>query len=179
MKTLYEVLEVSEKASDEVIEKAYKVLAKKYHPDLQTPENKKMAENKMKQLNDAYETLSNKSKRAEYDAGLQRIRKEEELRKQNTVDQNSVVQTRVVYTTNPNMQNINQYDYSEIKRQSDKERLKLKLINIRDMLIAIIIILAIIGILWLIPPTRELMIEFYEENFIIKAIVEAIKSIFY
>ena len=34
-KTLYEILEVSEKASQEVIEKAYKVLVKKYHPDLQ------------------------------------------------------------------------------------------------------------------------------------------------
>lgn len=33
--TLYEVLEVSENASTEIIEKAYKVLAKKYHPDLQ------------------------------------------------------------------------------------------------------------------------------------------------
>lgn len=33
--TLYEVLEVSENASKEIIEKAYKVLAKKYHPDLQ------------------------------------------------------------------------------------------------------------------------------------------------
>ena len=178
MKTLYEVLEVSEKASDEVIEKAYKVLAKKYHPDLQTPENKKTAENKMKQLNDAYETLSNKSKRAEYDAGLQRLRMEEDLRKQNAIYQNNVVQTRVVYTTNPNMQVQNQYGYSNIKMQNEKERLRIKLINIRDMLIAIIIILAIIGILWLIPPTRELMIEFYEGNFIIKAIVEAIKSIF-
>mgnify|MGYP004462013251 CR=1 FL=1 len=33
--TLYELLEVSENASKEIIEKAYKVLAKKYHPDLQ------------------------------------------------------------------------------------------------------------------------------------------------
>ena len=33
--TLYEILEVSEKASKEIIEKAYRVLAKKYHPDLQ------------------------------------------------------------------------------------------------------------------------------------------------
>ena len=39
-KTLYDILEVSEKASKEVIEKAYRVLAKKYHPDLQTDENK-------------------------------------------------------------------------------------------------------------------------------------------
>ena len=47
-KTLYEVLEVSENASAEIIEKAYKVLAKKYHPDLQSPGDKQNAENKMK-----------------------------------------------------------------------------------------------------------------------------------
>lgn len=35
MKNYYEILQVNEKASQEIIEKAYKVLAKKYHPDLQ------------------------------------------------------------------------------------------------------------------------------------------------
>lgn len=44
MKTLYEILEVSETASKEIIEKAYKVLAKKYHPDLQPQEQKENAE---------------------------------------------------------------------------------------------------------------------------------------
>ena len=43
-KTLYEILEVSENASGEIIEKAYKTLAKKYHPDLQEEANKKQAE---------------------------------------------------------------------------------------------------------------------------------------
>ena len=50
MTTLYEILEVSENASNEVIEKAYKVLVKKYHPDLQKPEDKEKAEAKMKSL---------------------------------------------------------------------------------------------------------------------------------
>jgi len=63
MKTLYEILEVSENASDEIIEKAYKVLAKKYHPDLQADENRKQAEGKMKEINEAYDVLSNKEKR--------------------------------------------------------------------------------------------------------------------
>ena len=39
MKNYYEILEVSQNASPEVIEKAYKALVKKYHPDLQTKEN--------------------------------------------------------------------------------------------------------------------------------------------
>lgn len=44
MKTLYEILEVSENASKEIVEKAYKVLAKKYHPDLQAEGDKQEAE---------------------------------------------------------------------------------------------------------------------------------------
>lgn len=82
MKTLYEVLEVSENASKEIIEKAYKVLAKKYHPDLQTDGNKQEAEKKMKQVNEAYEVLGDEDKRKEYDLKLSEERKQEELEKQ-------------------------------------------------------------------------------------------------
>lgn len=74
MKNYYEILQVSEKASPEIIEKAYKVLAKKYHPDLQEAQNKDAAEEKMKELNEAYEILSNKQKRAELDTSLQEER---------------------------------------------------------------------------------------------------------
>ena len=41
MKDFYRILEVDRKASIDVIEKAYKVLAKKYHPDLQTTQEAK------------------------------------------------------------------------------------------------------------------------------------------
>ena len=70
MKNYYEELEVSNKASKEVIEKAYKVLAKKYHPDTNTDENKAQAEEKFKKLNEAYEVLSNAQKRSQYDLEL-------------------------------------------------------------------------------------------------------------
>ena len=59
METLYDILEVSKKASKEIIEKAYKTLAKKYHPDLQNSDNeKKIAEERMKAINEAYSVLS-------------------------------------------------------------------------------------------------------------------------
>ena len=56
MKNYYEILEVDKNASEEVIEKAYKTLAKKYHPDLQNNSN---CQDKMRQINEAYEILSN------------------------------------------------------------------------------------------------------------------------
>ena len=82
MKNYYEILEVNENASKEVIDKAYKVLAKKYHPDLQEEKNKKVAEEKIKSLNEAYEILSNPKKKQAYDAKIARLKQEEENRKQ-------------------------------------------------------------------------------------------------
>lgn len=77
----YEILEVSEKASKEVIDKAYKTLAKKYHPDL-NHDNSKEAEIKMKQLNEAFDVLSDDSKRANFDNILAKKRELEERKKQ-------------------------------------------------------------------------------------------------
>ena len=69
MKNYYEILEVSKNASQEVIEKAYRTLAKKYHPDRWTI-NKKFAENKFKEITDAYNVLSNNDLRKSYDAQI-------------------------------------------------------------------------------------------------------------
>ena len=63
----YDILEVSPKASVEVIEKAYRVLAKRYHPDTAESMSSIEAEEMMKRLNEAYGILSNSVLRAEYD----------------------------------------------------------------------------------------------------------------
>ena len=62
----YEVLGVNKNATDEELKKAYRKLAKKYHPDA-NPDNKKEAEAKFKEVNEAYETLSDSQKRKMYD----------------------------------------------------------------------------------------------------------------
>ena len=61
----YEVLGVSRDADDETIKKAYKKLAKQYHPDL-NPDDK-TAEEKFKEINEAYGVLSDANSRARYD----------------------------------------------------------------------------------------------------------------
>ncbi|MGV2622151.1 molecular chaperone DnaJ [Halobacillus sp. ACCC02827] len=60
----YEVLGVSKDASKEEIKKAYRKLARKYHPDVSQEEN---ASDKFKEAKEAYETLSDQQKRAQYD----------------------------------------------------------------------------------------------------------------
>lgn len=60
----YEVLGVSKTATDEEIKKAYRTLAKKYHPDVSTEEN---AEAKFKEVQEAYEVLIDPAKRQQYD----------------------------------------------------------------------------------------------------------------
>jgi len=63
-KSLYETLEVAESATEAEIKKAYRKLARQYHPDVNKD---KGAEDKFKEINSAYEILSDKEKKQQYD----------------------------------------------------------------------------------------------------------------
>lgn len=66
MKDFYEILGVEEKADTAAIKKAYRALARKYHPD-KNPDDKE-SEQKFKEIQEAYEILSDPGKRKKYDA---------------------------------------------------------------------------------------------------------------
>lgn len=70
MKNYYQILEVNETASQEIISKVFKIHIKKWHPDLYTGDDKLEAENRTKDLNEAYSILSDENKRAIYDMKL-------------------------------------------------------------------------------------------------------------
>ncbi|MEK6786249.1 MAG: molecular chaperone DnaJ [Nitrospirota bacterium] len=64
----YETLGVDRSVSDDDLKKAYRKLARQHHPDLHTgDQQKKTAEEKFKEINEAYETLSDQEKRKRYD----------------------------------------------------------------------------------------------------------------
>lgn len=191
MKNYYEILEVNKKASKEVIEKAYKVLVKKYHPDLYTGEKQRYAEKKIKDINEAYDVLSDEFLKEQYDAELEK--EIEEMYQRRYYTKNNVNQyhtnsdsTRSNYKSN----NVNECESSKEKEEGQEynqklgtfsgiveltkelyknkpKRDELKKITQNDIIAVIltIIIIILIGIaLWFIPFTNGWMREFLFEN---------------
>lgn len=218
METLYDILEVSRKASKEVIEKAYKTLAKKYHPDLQTAENKEYAEKRMKEINEAYDILSNEEKRKEYDYKLEN---EEEKQRQQEYQKNVGYENSNVQSTNYTGNNVNSSNNSsnynntnfdwrkayanlspkeqrkimkEVQKEANAEYRKqyedyfrslgFKIKHrwtFKDFLTVILVIGAlaiIVGVLWLIPPTHEYMLNLYNTNLIVRIFTDVVIGIF-
>lgn len=71
--TYYEILNVSTQASEEEIKEAYRNLAKQYHPDKYRGNPlAHLAEERMKEINEAYEVLKDRAKREKYDRWLQK-----------------------------------------------------------------------------------------------------------
>ena len=70
MKNYYKILQVDKDASPEIIKVAYKLLVKKNHPDLKEGSEKQIAEEKIKEINEAYDILSNPEEKAKYDQNL-------------------------------------------------------------------------------------------------------------
>jgi curved DNA-binding protein CbpA len=66
----YEVLQVARTAEPEVIDKAYRALSLKYHPDVASADRRDAATKRMQRINEAYRVLSDPALRRRYDARL-------------------------------------------------------------------------------------------------------------
>lgn len=191
MKNYYEILEVNKKASKEVIEKAYKVLVKKYHPDLYKGEKQKYAEKKIRDINEAYDVLSDEFLKRQYDVELERelekIYEQKYKSKENEHQFNNYTnQTKSTSAKNEsnnsytNQQKLSNQEYRrkmssfsgviELTKELYKDKPKrdeLKKFTLKDIIaiiITIIIILLIGMALWFIPFTNSWMREFLFEN---------------
>lgn len=191
MKNYYEILEVDKNASEEVIEKAYKTLAKKYHPDLQNNSN---CQDKMRQINEAYEILSNDFKRREYDEKIKRqsvsieeynriIQENNRLKK----DLKRVVNQREMSQNQGRLEemSIMQRYYEQIKKATkqpqmryERKKTKISLEKIKKIVIYIVILIGIGLILAIVPFTRKFFINLYNNNVIIKLLVDTIVETF-
>ena len=129
MRNYYDELEVSKTASKDVIEKVYKVLAKKYHPDTTKETDKQAAEEKFKIISEAYEVLSDDEKRKKYDLQLQQsnptISYQDYMNVVNQRDtlnnalrnlQNEFNQFKNSYNTNRNINSQNQYGQNQFNQ---------------------------------------------------------------
>ena len=189
MKNYYEILEVDKNASEEVIEKAYKTLAKKYHPDLQINNN----QNKMQQINEAYEILSNDFKRREYDEKIkiQSVSIEEYNK---IIQENNRLKQDLQKATSSNREiNSNKIDslqvgkryYNQLKRsdeqpqmQYNRRKFNISFEKIKKLIIYILGLFIIGTILAIIPVSRNFFINLYNTNTAIKLIVDIIIGTF-
>mgnify|MGYP005773052219 CR=1 FL=1 len=185
MKNYYEILEVNKKASKEVIEKAYKVLVKKYHPDLYSGQKKEYAEKKIKEINEAYNVLTDEFMKEQYDAELEKQEQEILYRKYENRQSNNVQSNSINSKEKNNMQEKEVEDLNERMRKhkvgsfsgiielckeiykNKPKRDEIKEITKKDILafVLTIIVVILIGVaLWFIPFTNGWMRELLFEN---------------
>lgn len=192
MKNYYEILEVNKKASREIIDKAYKVLVKKYHPDLYEPQKKQYATKKTKEINEAYHILSDEFLREQYDIELEKqeieqLNKRYQIRQNNINNSNQKEQTKSKESTkHPNTNNKKEIENKnnvgtlaglvELCKEiykSKPEREEFKRNTKKDILALVLAIIGviIIGIiLWFIPFTNSWMRELLFENALFNSI---------
>ena len=189
MKDYYGILEVNVNASNEVIEKAYKTLVKKYHPDLYLSIDKKEAEKKLKDINEAYNILSDSFLRSQYNLELQKQaenaqRQENQRRADAENNETTYTENRNRRTRNNNMKT-GKNSNRVIKRQNNvgtifgivdlvkelwknkpekRERRKMNQTDWLALALTIVAILIIGIILWFIPFTNGWMRQLLFEN---------------
>ena len=206
MKNYYEILEVNKKASKEVIEKAYKVLVKKYHPDLYTGQKKNYAEEKLKEINEAYSVLTDEFMKEQYDAELEKQEQAELYKKYNQKQTNNI-KTNMNNTASNRKENKNHKSQRNNNEEAEdfNERMKkhkvgsfsgivelckelyknkpkrdeMKEVTKKDIIalvLTIIVVVLILVALWYIPFTNGWIRQLLFENSLFNAIASLFTS---
>ena len=151
----------------------------------------------MKKINEVYEILGNEGKRKEYDISLAEKRRQEKVLEEQKRNQ-QIQYEQEKQNINEHTNEINQQSNYENARKVQKEINRayanaynnyLRSLGYKvkepwtfkrflELLKVLAILTIIILIIWFFPPTHKLLIEFYENNFIIKTIVNVISNIF-
>lgn len=168
-KNYYDELEISKEASDEIINKAYKILAKKYHPDTYSGTNKDFAEEKFKKISNAYKILSNDQKRKEYDLQLsaQEVSKEDfdSLLAENEKLRKDIINLKNAINRYSNQDNINHSHSSTYTKKNITAFQYIKyyifyyLKKLFILSCSIVIVLSVIFALLKIPVTRQYILQ--------------------
>lgn len=201
-KNYYDILQVNKNASAEIIEKAYKVLAKKYHPDLQPAENKEKTEDILKEINEAYEVLSNMEKRQSYDASLLKEEQQEQtssassqqFQQQYSPNNYQAEQQSQIYQEYSSRRNQEQsyqeqlqqarqkayYDayIQDLKNRGYKIRYKKSFKEYFKTFIAIVLTILVLLLIYQIPFVKNLFADLYEENEIFHFLIDIIINFF-
>ena len=206
-KNYYDWLEISPNASPEIVDKAYKTLVKKYHPDLQD-NNKEKYEEIIKKINEAYEVLSDENKRKNYDINLKNNYispgKYEELFRENKNLQNELNNLKKNFSNssinnikNTNYDDNNKFNYdlnkkinsavnkayqdayiTDLKNRGYKIKYKHSFKDYIGLLIYFLTLFFIGFVLWHIPFIKNFFVDFYNNNIFIKSFVDPILVLF-
>ena len=204
MKNYYEILEVDKKASPEVIEKAYKTLVKKYHPDLQDNQKQALYEEKMKEINEAYSVLTDDYKKTNYDEQLQettvsieeyqRVLKEnEQLKAQlgkekitNNVQSENTI-SNMGKVMRENMRQATAQAYQDAYKDAYVQDMKNRGYRIKEthdfkyylkFTGCLCIVILVFVILYQIPVIKRFCNQLYEDNLLIQSVIDVFKKTF-
>ena len=206
MKNYYEILEVDRHASQEVIEKAYRALAKKYHPDLQQGAKQQEYAEKMKMINQAYDVLSDNIKRQEYNEKLENkeiskeqheqiMRENYELKQQinkmgyeqqyrqpkQQIDEGTIINMSRILNEQINAARRQAYHdayVQDLKNRGYKIRYKHDLKYYIKLIKVLSITILVCFLIYQIPFVKNFFINLYNENVIFESIVNIFRNTF-
>ena len=196
MKNYYKILQVDKDASPEIIKVTYKLLVKKNHTDLREGEDKKNAEEKIKEINEAYDVLSNPTKKAEYDQTLinENISQEQynyilnenmNLKRELNYFHNLYNRNNYYKQKNTNMYNESNYNINqntsndEINNNSKFKTIFNNLNENIKTLIAIIITFLIIFLVIKIPFLYDFIFDIFSNGGLLLIIIVVVLYIYY